>query len=69
MAELAAIEPTPISEPLDKFLVEVVRTLQTAADKGIKSVQDDPAVAERSVADCEEMLEIIMAGNVQEWIA
>jgi hypothetical protein len=62
------IEPTPIAEPLDRFLVEIVKTLSTAADQGIKGLEDDQASVESRLADCQEILDLIMAGRVEDWI-
>ncbi|HYU17544.1 MAG TPA: hypothetical protein VEQ11_02505 [Chloroflexota bacterium] len=63
---MVEVEPTPIAEPLDTFLREVVQTLQSAVRQGIQS--EDPEVAERAFQDCKEMIDVIMQGNVQEWI-
>jgi hypothetical protein len=60
------IEPTAIAEPLDAFLREVIQTLHTAVSQGMRA--EDPAVAERSLRDCKEILDVIMAGNVKEWL-
>ena len=63
------IAPTAISEPLDTFLLEVVRTLQAAVTHGIQAVQDNPPAADKAIEDCEEILEVIMAGDVKEWLS
>ena len=62
------VEPTQIAEPLDDFLREVVQTLHTAVNQGMQHATEDPSSADKAIQDCEEMLDIIMAGNVQEWI-
>jgi hypothetical protein len=62
------IEPTPLAEPLDRFLVEIVKTLSTAADQGIKGLEENPASVDGRLADCKEILDLIMAGQVEEWI-
>jgi hypothetical protein len=63
------IEPTPISEPLDGFLVEVVQVLRRAVDRGIQSLDKDPSAADQTIKDCKEILGTIMAGHVEEWLA
>jgi hypothetical protein len=63
------IEPTPISEPLDGFLLEVVQVLRRAVDRGIQSLDKDPAAADQTIHDCKEILGTIMAGHVEEWLA
>ena len=65
-SDTVVIEPTPIAEPLDKFLLDVVQTLHTAVNQGMRA--DDPRVTEKSIQDCKEILDVIMEGNVKEWI-
>lgn len=64
----ATIEETPITEPLDAFLRQVVQTIHTAVNQGIKSAQDNPAVTDRAIEDCKEIIGTIMAGRIDEWI-
>ena len=47
----------------------MVQALHAATDRGIKSAGKDPAVADKTLADCKEILDVIMAGDVKEWIA
>jgi hypothetical protein len=62
------IEPTDIAVPLDDYLMQVVQTLHTAVNQGMRRLSDDPQGATKQVEDCEEIIDIIMAGNVKEWI-
>ena len=64
----APIEPTPIAEPLDDYLREVVQTLHAAVNQGMRRAADDPQGASKPLADAEEIIRIIMAGDVKEWI-
>ena len=61
------IEPTPLTEPLDVFLREVVQALRAAVNRGMQS--GDPPEIDKTIQDCKEILDVIMAGRVQEWIA
>jgi len=61
-------EAWPLSEPLDDYLREVVVTLKQVVDQGMRHIQDDPAATLRSIADCEDMLGMIMQGDVAEWV-
>jgi hypothetical protein len=58
----------PLAEPLDDYLREVVQTLRQATDQGIRKLSDDPAGAERALADCADTLDVILAGDVLAWI-
>ena len=62
------ITPTPLSAPLDDYLREVVQTLHAAVTQGMRRAADDPRSATRQVQDCEDILEVIMAGDVREWL-
>ena len=60
-------DPVPIAEPLDEHLLEVVRALHGAVKQGV-SHTDDQKVVDKAIADCKEILDVIMAGNVKEWL-
>jgi hypothetical protein len=63
-----AIAPTPLASPLDDYLREVVQTLHTAVSQGMRRAAEDPSAARPQIADCEDILRVIMAGDVHEWI-
>jgi hypothetical protein len=67
MAEVS-LSPTPISGPLDDYLREVVQTLQTAVNQGMRRAADDPRAATPQIADCADILQVIMVGDVKEWL-
>ena len=62
-------EAWPLVEPLDSYLTEVVRTLQDAVTQGTRRLEDDPSATDRALADCREILDSVMEGNVREWVA
>jgi hypothetical protein len=64
-----AFIPTAIAAPLDDYLREVVQTLQAAVNQGMRRAADDPQAATPQITDCEEILSVIMAGDVKEWLA
>ena len=63
-----AIAPTTIAAPLDDYLREVVQTLQAAVSQGMRRAADDPHAATPQIADCEEIIGVIMAGDVRAWL-
>ena len=63
------IEATPIAEPLDDYLREVVQTLQTAVTQGMRRAAGDAQSAAKPIQDCEEIIGVIMAGDVKEWLS
>jgi hypothetical protein len=62
------IEPTPIAQALDDYLREVAQTLRTAVTQGMRQAAESPASANPQIHDCEEILGVIMAGHVKEWL-
>lgn len=62
------VTASPIAEPLDAFLREVIQTLHEATGQGMRHAHDDPETTERVIRDCQEMLEQIMQGDVKSWI-
>jgi hypothetical protein len=62
------LTPTPIAEPLDDYLREVVQTLHAAVTQGMRRAADDPRGATPQISDCTEIIDVIMAGDVKEWL-
>jgi hypothetical protein len=63
------IEPTPISVPLDDYLREVVQTLHAAVNQGMRRAADDPRAATPQIADCEDIIGVIMSGDIKQWLS
>jgi hypothetical protein len=55
------------TEKLDEHLLEVVRALQGAVRQGV-SHSNDSKVIDNAIRDCKEILDVIMAGDVKEWL-
>ena len=60
-------QATPIIDQLDEHLLEVVRALHGAVKQGV-SHKEDPKIVEKSIGDCKEILDVIMEGDVKEWL-
>jgi hypothetical protein len=66
---IETITPTPIAAPLDDYLREVVQTLHAAVNQGMRKAADDARAATPQIDDCKEILGVIMAGNIEEWLS
>ena len=55
------------TEKLDEHLLEVVRALQAAVKQGL-SHSNNSKVVDNAIGDCKEILDVIMEGNVTEWL-
>jgi hypothetical protein len=62
------VQPTAIAQPLDDYLREVVATLHAAVQQGLRRAADEPGAATRQLQDCQEILSVIMAGQVHDWL-
>jgi hypothetical protein len=60
-------QPAHNIEKLDEHLLEVVRALHGAVKQGV-SHSNEPKVINIAIWDCKEILDVIMAGNVSEWL-
>ena len=61
-------EPVKDLDKLDEHLKAVVQALHGAVKQGIPHVKE-PQIADKAVADCKEILDEIMVGNVKEWLS
>jgi len=52
---------------MDEHLLEVVRALHGAVKQGV-SHANDTKVMNQAIKDCKEILDVIMAGDVKEWL-
>ena len=62
------VQAAPDTEALDEHLKEVVRALHAAVNRAMPHVKDDPALVDKAIQDCKEMLDVVLEGNVSEWI-
>jgi len=63
------VDQTPIAEPLDDYLREVVQTLHAAVSQGMRHAAESPTAASVQIDDCAEILKVIMLGDVRDWLA
>jgi len=54
-------------DKMDEHLKTIVQALYGAVKQGIPHVKE-PAVVDRAIADCKEILDEVMKGNVKEWL-
>ena len=60
-------QPAHNTEKLDEYLADIVRALHGAVKQGLAHAQE-PAAVERAIHDSKEILELVMEGNVKEWL-
>ncbi len=60
-------QAAPDIEKLDEHLQEVVRALRGAVKQGV-SHANDSKVVDNAIEDCKEILNVIMAGDLNAWL-
>lgn len=58
----------PNTEALDEAMEEMVRALHTAVTRALPHVTDDPKLVDQALRDCTEILNVVLEGNVSEWL-
>ena len=61
------MEPLANAEKLDEHLKEVVQALHGAVSWAM-SHQKEPGPVDKAIHDCEEILDVVMQGKVDEWL-
>jgi len=63
------MQAAPDTDALDQQFQEFIQALKKAVGTGIPHLKDDPKIVNQSIADCKEILDVVMEGNVKEWLA
>jgi len=58
----------PNFQALDEHMQEMVLALHAAVNRAMPHIKDDPALVDQAIRDCEEILEVVLEGNVAEWL-
>lgn len=58
----------PNTEALDEAMEEMVRALHAAVGRALPHVIDDPKLVDQALRDCTEILDVVLEGNVSEWL-
>lgn len=62
------MEPAPNTEALDEQFKEFIQALQSAVGRAMPHLKDDEKVVDQAIKDCQEILDVVMEGNVAEWL-
>jgi hypothetical protein len=59
----------PNTQALDDQLKDMIVGLQRAVAAAIPHIKDDPKIVDKAIGDCREILDVVIEGNVQEWLS
>lgn len=57
----------PNTEALDEHLKDVIQALHAAVNWAMPHL-NDPAVVDKAISDCKEILDVVMEGKVSDWL-
>jgi phage shock protein A len=63
------MQPAPNTEALDQQFKEFIQALKSAVSSAMPHLKDDPKIVDQAIADCKEILDVVMEGNVKEWLS
>ena len=50
-------------------LEDLIQALKSAVSSAMPHLKDDPQTVDKAIADCKEILDVVMEGNVKEWLS
>ncbi len=48
---------------------DIIIAVKGAVSSAMPHLKDDPKVVDKAIADCKEILDVVMEGNVSEWLS
>jgi hypothetical protein len=63
------MQPAANTDALDQQFKEFIQGLKGAVNSALPHLKDDPKVVDKAIADCEEILGVVMEGDVKEWLS
>jgi hypothetical protein len=63
------METAPNTDALDQHFKEFIVALKSAVGSAMPHLKDDPKLVDKAISDCKEILDVVMEGNVSEWLS
>ena len=63
------MQPAANTDALDQQFKEFIQALKGAVNSAMPHLKDDPKVVDKAITDCKEILDVVMEGNVKEWLS
>ena len=57
----------PNTEALDEHLKDIIQAVHSAVNWAMPHL-NDPKIVDKALQDCKEILDVVMEGNVSEWL-
>ena len=63
------MEAAPNTEELDQQFKEFIQAIKRAVGTGIPHLKDDQKIVDQAITDCKEILDVVMEGDVKQWLS
>ena len=63
------MEAAPNTEALDQQFKEFIHAIKRAVGTGIPHLKDDQKIVDQAITDCKEILDVVMEGDVKQWLS
>ncbi len=63
------MEAAANTEALDEQFKEFIQALKGAVNSAMPHLKDDPQTVDKAISDCKEILDVVLEGNVKEWVS
>ena len=64
------MEAAPNTEALDQQFKEFIQALKSAVGSAMPHLKDsDQTSVDKAIADCKEILDVVMEGDVKQWLS
>jgi hypothetical protein len=63
------MEAAANTEALDQQFKEFIQALKGAVSSAMPHLKDDPKAVDKAIADCKEILDVVMEGDVKAWLS
>ncbi len=63
------MQPAANTEALDEQFKEFIQALKGAVNSAMPHLKDDPNTVDKAISDCKEILDVVLEGNVKEWVS
>jgi hypothetical protein len=63
------MQAAPNTDALDQQFKEFIQALKSAVGSAMPHLKDDPKLVDQAITDCKEILDVVMEGDVKEWLS
>ena len=62
------VDVAPNTYKLDEYLKDMIQAVYSACTTATAHLKDDEQTVDKALDDCEEVLNMVMEGHVEEWV-